>query len=111
MAKLAAAEAGVFCLDRAIQTHGGNAVSRAYQLATYWFLARLQLIQHHLPPQGREPPEIREGPRGWQPQGPLLSAPRVLGDAHAEGAEVPRRLGDSTVTQHVLQHPIHRVLG
>ncbi len=41
---LAAAEAGVFCLDRAIQTHGGNGVSREYQLANYWFLARLQLI-------------------------------------------------------------------
>jgi alkylation response protein AidB-like acyl-CoA dehydrogenase len=44
VAKLAAAEAGVFCLDRAIQTHGGNGVSREYQLANYWFLARLQLI-------------------------------------------------------------------
>lgn len=44
VAKLAAAEAGVFCLDRAIQTHGGNGVAREYQLANYWFLARLQLI-------------------------------------------------------------------
>ena len=44
VAKLAAAEAGVFCLDRAIQTHGGNGFSREYQLANYWFLARLQLI-------------------------------------------------------------------
>ncbi|UIX31977.1 acyl-CoA dehydrogenase family protein [Streptomyces sp. GQFP] len=44
IAKLAAAEAGVFCLDRAIQTHGGNGVAREYQLANYWFLARLQLI-------------------------------------------------------------------
>jgi alkylation response protein AidB-like acyl-CoA dehydrogenase len=44
VAKLAAAEAGVFCLDRAIQTHGGNGVARDYQLANYWFLARLQLI-------------------------------------------------------------------
>ncbi|GAA4544070.1 acyl-CoA dehydrogenase family protein [Pseudonocardia xishanensis] len=44
VAKLAAAEAGVFCLDHAIQTHGGNGVSREYQLANYWFLARLQLI-------------------------------------------------------------------
>ncbi len=42
--KVAAAEAGVLCLDRAIQTHGGNGVSREYQLAQYWFLARLQLI-------------------------------------------------------------------
>jgi alkylation response protein AidB-like acyl-CoA dehydrogenase len=44
VAKLAAAEAGVFCLDRAIQTHGGNGFSREYQLANYWFLARLQLV-------------------------------------------------------------------
>lgn len=44
VAKLAAAEAGLLCLDRAIQTHGGNGVSREYQLANYWFLARLQLI-------------------------------------------------------------------
>ena len=42
--KLAAAEAGVLCLDRAIQTHGGNGMAREYQLANYWFLARLQLI-------------------------------------------------------------------
>jgi alkylation response protein AidB-like acyl-CoA dehydrogenase len=40
----AAAEAVVFCLDWVIQTHGGNGVSREYQLANYWFLARLQLI-------------------------------------------------------------------
>ncbi len=44
VAKLAAAEAGAFCLDRAIQTHGGNGFSREYQLANYWFLARLQLV-------------------------------------------------------------------
>jgi alkylation response protein AidB-like acyl-CoA dehydrogenase len=44
VAKLAAAEAGVFCLDRAIQTHGGNGFAREYQLANYWFLARLQLV-------------------------------------------------------------------
>jgi alkylation response protein AidB-like acyl-CoA dehydrogenase len=44
IAKLAAAEAGVFCLDQAIQTHGGNGVAVEYGLTTYWFLARLQLI-------------------------------------------------------------------
>lgn len=44
IAKLAAAEAGVFCLDHAIQTHGGNGVAKEYDLTTYWFLARLQLI-------------------------------------------------------------------
>lgn len=44
IAKVAAAEAGVFCLDRAIQTHGGNGVSIEYDLTSYWWLARLQLI-------------------------------------------------------------------
>lgn len=42
--KLAAAEAGVFALDHAIQTHGGNGVALEYNLTSYWFLARLQLI-------------------------------------------------------------------
>ena len=41
--KLAAAEAGVLCLDRAIQTHGGNGMARKTN-GNYWFLARLQLI-------------------------------------------------------------------
>jgi alkylation response protein AidB-like acyl-CoA dehydrogenase len=44
MAKLSAAEAGVFCLDHAIQTHGGNGVALEFELTSYWFLARLQLI-------------------------------------------------------------------
>lgn len=44
MCKLAAAEAGVFALDHAIQTHGGNGVALEYNLTSYWFLARLQLI-------------------------------------------------------------------
>jgi alkylation response protein AidB-like acyl-CoA dehydrogenase len=44
MAKLAAADAGVYCLDRAIQTHGGNGVAREYNLANYWFLVRLMQI-------------------------------------------------------------------
>lgn len=43
MAKLAAAEAGVYCLDHAIQTHGGNGYSNEYHLAQFWFLTRLQL--------------------------------------------------------------------
>jgi alkylation response protein AidB-like acyl-CoA dehydrogenase len=34
----------VFCLDHAIQTHGGNGVALDYALTQYWFLARLQLI-------------------------------------------------------------------
>jgi alkylation response protein AidB-like acyl-CoA dehydrogenase len=44
MAKLAAAEAGVACLDRAIQTHGGNGVALEYELTQFWWLLRLQLI-------------------------------------------------------------------
>jgi alkylation response protein AidB-like acyl-CoA dehydrogenase len=44
MAKLASAHAGVNCLDRAIQTHGGNGVAREYELTQFWFLARLMLI-------------------------------------------------------------------
>jgi alkylation response protein AidB-like acyl-CoA dehydrogenase len=43
IAKLASAEAGVHCLDRAIQTHGGNGFSNEYELAQFWFLTRLQL--------------------------------------------------------------------
>ncbi|WP_051111835.1 acyl-CoA dehydrogenase family protein [Sciscionella marina] len=44
IAKFASAEAGVFALDRAIQTHGGNGVASDYDLSSFWFLARLQLI-------------------------------------------------------------------
>jgi alkylation response protein AidB-like acyl-CoA dehydrogenase len=44
MCKLAATDAGVFCLDRAIQTHGGNGVALEYELTQYWFLARLLQI-------------------------------------------------------------------
>jgi alkylation response protein AidB-like acyl-CoA dehydrogenase len=43
-AKLASAEAGVFALDRAIQTHGGNGMALESDLSSYWFLLRLQLI-------------------------------------------------------------------
>ena len=43
IAKLAAAEAGVWCLDNAIQTHGGNGYANEYGLAQFWFLTRLQL--------------------------------------------------------------------
>lgn len=44
MCKLAATDAGVFCLDRAIQTFGGNGVALEYELTQYWFLARLLQI-------------------------------------------------------------------
>ncbi|MFY9264376.1 MAG: acyl-CoA dehydrogenase family protein [Solirubrobacterales bacterium] len=41
IAKFAAAEAGVRCVDQAIQTHGGNGVALEYQLTQYWWMARL----------------------------------------------------------------------
>lgn len=41
MAKLAAAEAALECLDRAIQTHGGSGLTRELGLADLWGMARL----------------------------------------------------------------------
>lgn len=41
MAKLLAADAGLLCLDRAIQTHGGNGLAAEYGLADLWFIVRL----------------------------------------------------------------------
>lgn len=41
MAKLAAADAALLCLDRAMQTHGGNGLATEYGLATLYGLARL----------------------------------------------------------------------
>jgi alkylation response protein AidB-like acyl-CoA dehydrogenase len=41
MAKYAAAEASLACLDQAIQVHGGNGLSSEYGLADLWFTARL----------------------------------------------------------------------
>jgi alkylation response protein AidB-like acyl-CoA dehydrogenase len=41
MAKYAAAEAGLRCLDAAIQTHGGNGMASEYGLADLWGLLRL----------------------------------------------------------------------
>jgi alkylation response protein AidB-like acyl-CoA dehydrogenase len=40
MAKFAAADAGLACLDQAIQTHGGNGMSQEYGLANLWGMAR-----------------------------------------------------------------------
>lgn len=40
MAKLTGVDAGLACLDAAIQTHGGNGVATEYRLANYWFLLR-----------------------------------------------------------------------
>lgn len=41
MAKYAAAEAGIFALDTAIQTHGGNGLASEFGLADLWGMARL----------------------------------------------------------------------
>ena len=41
IAKFAAADASLKALDQAIQTHGGNGLSREYGLADLWFVARL----------------------------------------------------------------------
>ncbi len=41
IAKFSAAEASLKALDQAIQTHGGNGLSREYGLADLWFLARM----------------------------------------------------------------------
>ena len=37
MAKYAAAEAGIQCVDRAIQTHGGNGFALEYGLSDLWW--------------------------------------------------------------------------
>ena len=44
MAKYAAAEAGLKCLDTAIQTHGGNGMASEYGLADLWGMTRLLRI-------------------------------------------------------------------
>ena len=44
MAKFAAAEAGVKCVDRAIQSHGGNGVALEYGLADLWWGVRTAKI-------------------------------------------------------------------
>jgi alkylation response protein AidB-like acyl-CoA dehydrogenase len=41
IAKFAASEAALKALDQAIQTHGGNGLSREYGLSELWFLTRL----------------------------------------------------------------------
>jgi alkylation response protein AidB-like acyl-CoA dehydrogenase len=41
MAKFAAAEAGVRCVDQAIQAHGGNGFAREYELADMYWVVRL----------------------------------------------------------------------
>jgi len=44
MAKFAAADAGLSCLDTAIQVHGGNGMALEYGLVDLWGLARLLRI-------------------------------------------------------------------
>jgi alkylation response protein AidB-like acyl-CoA dehydrogenase len=44
MAKFLAGEAGVHCLDRAIQVHGGNGLALEYGLTEMWWLVRLLKI-------------------------------------------------------------------
>ena len=44
MAKFAAAEAALKCVDQAIQTHGGNGMAREYNIASMWGMARLLRI-------------------------------------------------------------------
>ena len=44
MAKYAAAEAALKCVDQAIQTHGGNGMAREYGIASMWGMARLLRI-------------------------------------------------------------------
>ena len=41
IAKLAAADACLFALDQAMQTHGGNGLSNEYGLSDLWFTARM----------------------------------------------------------------------
>jgi alkylation response protein AidB-like acyl-CoA dehydrogenase len=44
MAKYAAAEAAIECVDRAIQTHGGNGVAEEYGLSDMWWGVRTMRI-------------------------------------------------------------------
>jgi alkylation response protein AidB-like acyl-CoA dehydrogenase len=44
MAKYAAAEAALKCVDQAIQTHGGNGMAQEYGIASMWGMARLLRI-------------------------------------------------------------------
>ncbi|MFE3003085.1 acyl-CoA dehydrogenase family protein [Nocardia sp. NPDC059246] len=44
MAKFSAGEAGVHCVDTAVQVHGGNGVALEYGLTDMWWLARLTKI-------------------------------------------------------------------
>ena len=56
MAKYAAAEAGLHCLDAAIQTHGGNGMATEYGLADLWGLAAPAA---HRAGEPRDDPQLR----------------------------------------------------
>jgi alkylation response protein AidB-like acyl-CoA dehydrogenase len=44
MAKYAAGEAAIHCLDQAIQTHGGNGIATEFGLSPMWWGTRLLRI-------------------------------------------------------------------
>ena len=56
MAKYAAAEAAIQCVDQAIQTHGGNGFALEYGLTDMYWGARLDA---HRPGLARDDPELR----------------------------------------------------
>ena len=56
MAKYAAAEAAIHCVDAAIQTHGGNGVAEEYGLTEMWWGVRTMRIAPGL---ARDDPQLR----------------------------------------------------
>ena len=56
MAKYAAAEAAIHCVDQAIQTHGGNGVAQEYGLSDMWWGVRHDA---HRAGQPRDDPQLR----------------------------------------------------
>ena len=56
MAKYAAAEAAIHCVDQAIQTHGGNGFALEYGLAQMWWGVRLDAHRAGL---ARDDPQLR----------------------------------------------------
>ena len=56
MAKYAAAEAAIHCVDQAIQTHGGNGVALEYGLTDMWWGVRTMRIA---PVSRRDDPQLR----------------------------------------------------
>ena len=56
MAKYAAAEAAITCVDRAIQAHGGNGFALEYGLSDMWWGVRLTRTA---PGVARDDPQLR----------------------------------------------------